>query len=82
MMMSMGKPIEINPPDVIKWDFKFVKELGRGAYGVACLYQHADGSYYVIKLESKKQTSQALTAEALIMKKLTFLGFVHSPAYN
>ena len=38
MMMSMGKPIEINPPDVIKWDFKFVKELGRGAYGVACLY--------------------------------------------
>ena len=48
-------------------DFTFVRVLGKGSYGVVCLYKR-DEELFAIKLESFEKGS--LTKEQLILRKL------------
>lgn len=53
------------------YDYLFQKELGRGSFGVVCLYKHQEtGEEVAIKLEHHKTHCSTLTGESIIMKKL------------
>lgn len=53
----------------IKNQYTFVRELGRGSYGVVCLYQK-QGQNFAVKLEKSAGNIQSLTMESIILKKI------------
>ena len=81
-MISETDKLGINPPDIVKYDYKFIKELGRGTYGLACLYQNLrTKKQVVIKFESTSGPFQALTSESLYLKRMSATNLKHIPAY-
>ncbi len=58
-------------PQKIKSNYQFVKVIGKGTFGVVCIYEHIyENKYVAIKLEKSDAPNSTLTGEAIGMKKL------------